>query len=63
LDILISIKLFCQLIVTRSKTAAEHFIWLFAWMLLLCLSQMLYALCLSYHSNTEAVLFVCILSG
>jgi len=28
------------------------------------LNQMLsYALCLSYHSNTEAVLFACLLSG
>jgi len=24
---------------------------------------MLYTLCLSYHSNTEAVLFACLLSG
>jgi len=31
--------------------------------MLLRLNQMLYALFLSYHSNTEAVLFTCILSG
>jgi len=31
--------------------------------LLLCLNQMLYALGLSYHSNTEAVLFACLSSG
>jgi len=33
---------------------------------LLCLNQILYALyalCLSYHSNTEAVLFACLSSG
>jgi len=31
---------------------------------LLRLNQMLYsALCLSYHSNTEAVLFTCLSSG
>jgi len=29
---------------------------------LLCLNQMLYALCLSYHSNTD-VLFACLSSG
>jgi len=28
--------------------------------ILLCMNQMLYALCLLYHSNTEAVLFVCL---
>jgi len=33
-------------------------------LLLLRLNQMLYyALCLSYHSNTEAVLFACLSSG
>jgi len=26
-------------------------------------NQMLYALCLTYHSNTEAVLFACLSSG
>jgi len=31
--------------------------------LLLRLNQMLYALCLSYHPNTEAVLFSCLSSG
>jgi len=30
---------------------------------LLRLNQMLYALCLSYHSNTEVVLFACLSSG
>jgi len=30
---------------------------------LLRLNQMLYALCLSYHSNTEAILFTCLSSG
>jgi len=31
---------------------------------LVCLNQMLfYAVCLSYHSNTEAVLFACLSSG
>jgi len=33
-------------------------------MLLLRLTQMLhYSLCLSYHSNTEAILFACLSSG
>jgi len=31
--------------------------------ILLRLNQMLYALCLSYHSNTEAVLFARLSSG
>jgi len=31
--------------------------------LLLRLNQMYYVLCLSYHSNTEAVLFECLSSG
>jgi len=30
---------------------------------LLRLNQMLYVLCLFYHSNTEAVLFACLSSG
>jgi len=30
---------------------------------LLCLNHMLYALCLSYHSKTEVVLFACLLTG
>jgi len=30
---------------------------------LLCLNQMLHALCLSYHSNAEAALFARLLSG
>jgi len=33
------------------------------WNRLLHLNQMLYALCLSYHSNTEAVLFANLSSG
>jgi len=31
--------------------------------ILLRLNEMLYALCLSYHSNKDAVLFACLLSG
>jgi len=43
---------------TTEEITVDHNI-----VILLRLNQMLYALCLSYHSNAEAVLFACLLSG